>query len=107
MDMRPETMERITTRALADKFIEEQIAAIKEQVSHASAVLILAGLYSSYSKWIDKEIQIAQTEFLYPKPIIAVEPWGSERTSRKVKDAADRVVKWNSKSIIDAIKDLG
>ena len=27
-DMRPETMERITTRALADKFIEEQLAEI-------------------------------------------------------------------------------
>lgn len=37
--------------------------AIKEQISHASVVLILAGVYSSYSKWIDKEITIAQTEF--------------------------------------------
>ena len=28
---RPEEMERITTRALADAFIEEQIAAVKAQ----------------------------------------------------------------------------
>ena len=28
--------------------------AIKEQISHASVVLILAGVYSTYSKWIDK-----------------------------------------------------
>ena len=42
---------------------KELYDAIKEQISHASVVLILAGVYSSYSKWIDKEIKIAQTEF--------------------------------------------
>lgn len=86
---------------------KELYAAIKEQISHASVVLILAGVYSSYSKWIDKEIKIAKTEFNIAKPIIAVEPWGSEKTSMSVKDAANSIVKWNSKSIIDAIKVLG
>ncbi len=81
--------------------------AIKEKISHASVVLILAGVYSSYSKWIDKEITIAQTEFNSPKKIIAVEPWGAQRTSAKVKNAADAIVGWNSKSVIDAIKRLG
>lgn len=80
--------------------------AIKEQISHASVVLILAGVYSSYSKWIDKEITIAQTEFNSPKKIIAIEPWGAQKTSTKVKNAADSIVGWNSKSVIDAIKNL-
>lgn len=82
-------------------------AAIKEQISHASVVLILAGIYSTYSKWINKEIDIAQNGFLLPKPIIAIQPWGAEKTSTVVKEAADKIVKWNSKSIIDAIKELG
>lgn len=86
---------------------KELYAAIKEQISHASVVLILAGVYSSYSKWIDKEIKISNEEFYTKKPIIAIEPFASERTSRKVKDAADKVVKWNTKSIVEAIKDLG
>lgn len=81
--------------------------AIKAQVSKASVVIIMAGVYSTYSKWINKEIEIAQTEFLIPKPIIAVEPWASEKTSVKVKDAADKIVGWNSSSIINAIKELG
>lgn len=81
--------------------------AIKEQISHASVVLILAGVYSSYSKWINKEISIAKKEFVYPKGIIAIEPFASERTSKVVKDAADEIVKWNSKSIIDAIRRIG
>ncbi|WP_303841920.1 TIR domain-containing protein [Selenomonas ruminantium] len=81
--------------------------AIKEQISHASVILILAGVYSSYSKWIDKEIKIAKREFYIPKPIIAIQPWGSEKTSKVVKDAADKIVGWNCKSIVDAVKQLG
>lgn len=80
--------------------------AIREQISHASVVLILAGVYSTYRRWIKNEIYIAKNEFYYPKPIIAVEYWGAERTSLFVKDAADKIVKWNSNSIIGAIKEL-
>ena len=65
-------------------------------------VLILADVYSSYSKWIDKEIKIAKGEFSAAKSIIAIEPWGAEKTSKKVKDAADKTVGWNNKSVIDA-----
>ena len=43
MDKRPETMERITTRALADKFIEEQLAEIKAQVGDKKVLLALSG----------------------------------------------------------------
>lgn len=38
------------------------------------------------------------------KKIIAIEPWGAERTSVIVKFAADQVVKWNTDSIISAIR---
>ena len=40
---RPEEMERITTRALADAFIEEQIAAVKAQVGYKKVLLALSG----------------------------------------------------------------
>lgn len=81
--------------------------AIKSQMQSASVVLILAGVYSSYSKWIDKEIQIAKNEFYIPKKIIAIEPWGSEKTSLKVKNNADKIVAWNTSSIVNAIRELG
>ena len=42
-DIRPETMERITTRALADRFIEEQLAEIKAQVGDKKVLLALSG----------------------------------------------------------------
>lgn len=85
----------------------ELYKAIKMQIAKASVIIILAGVYSTYSKWIKKEIKIAQTEFETAKKIIAVEPWASERTSIIVKTAADKIVGWNSSSIIKAIKELG
>jgi GMP synthase (glutamine-hydrolysing) len=39
-NVRPETMERITTKELADKFIEEQVAAVREQVGEDGKVLL-------------------------------------------------------------------
>lgn len=75
--------------------------AIREQMKHASCVLILAGVYATYSKWINIEIDLANE---MGKKIIAVEPWGAERTSKVVKDNADHIVKWNTSSIVNAIK---
>ena len=81
-------------------------AAIKKKIAPSSVVLILAGVYGSYSKWIDKEIQIAQTEFSVPKPIIAIKPRGSQRTSTKVTLAADKTVGWSTESVVFAIREL-
>ena len=75
--------------------------AIRNQMQHASCVLILAGVYASYSKWINIEIDLAKD---MGKKIIAVEGWGAEKTSTVVKDAADVVVKWQTKSIVSAIR---
>ena len=43
LNKRPETMERITTKALADAFIEEQIAAVRAQVGDKKVLLALSG----------------------------------------------------------------
>lgn len=79
-------------------------AAIKEQMSYASCVLVLAGVYSTYSKWINIELDLAQTGFNIPKKIVAIEPWGAEKTSSVVKAKADEIVKWQTSSIVKAIR---
>ena len=81
--------------------------AIKVQMQSCSVILILAGVYATYSRWINKEIDLAQNGFDTKKKIIAIEPWGSEKTSQVVKESADKVVKWQASSIIAAIKELG
>ncbi len=42
-NVRPETMERITTKALADAFIAEQVKEIREQVGDKKVLLALSG----------------------------------------------------------------
>ncbi len=81
-------------------------AAIRQNMAPTSTVLILAGVYATYSKWINEEIDLAESGFSIRKPIIAIEPWGSERTSARVKNAADRVVGWNTESVVRAIREL-
>lgn len=76
-------------------------AAIRNQMQHASCVLVLAGVYSTYSRWIKIELELAAE---MGKKIIAIEPWGAERTSAIVKCYADEIVKWQGASIVKAIR---
>lgn len=63
--------------------------------------LLWQGGYSTYSKWINIEIELAKS---MNKKIIAIEPWGVEKTSTVVKSAADVIIKWNTDSIVSAIR---
>lgn len=74
---------------------------LRIQMRTCHVVLILAGVYSSYSEYIQMEIQIAKE---LNKPIIAIEHWGSEKTSLVVKNNAKCIVGWNTSSIVDAIR---
>lgn len=81
-------------------------AAIKRQMQYASVVVIMAGVYSTYSKWINIEVNLAQHGFTAKKPILAIKPWASTRVSTTVSKAADKMVGWNSQSIANSIKEL-
>ncbi len=83
---------------------KELYNAIFNKIRFCNCVLILAGVYSTYSKWINKEIQICNTEFISKKPIIGISPWGQERVSAIVSQNASIIVGWNTQSIVDAIK---
>jgi hypothetical protein len=78
--------------------------AIENKMRGTNCIIIMAGVYSTYSKWINKEIEIAKS---YGKPIIAIEPWASTRTSSVVKSNANIIVKWQGASIAKAIRTFG
>lgn len=78
--------------------------AIKNKMMFCNVVLIMAGKYATYSKWIKCEIRIAKEDF--SKPIIGIRPWANEQVSLVVSNAADRLVRWNSNSIVSAIREL-
>jgi hypothetical protein len=84
--------------AQTDKQLEE---AIENKIRPCSAVLIMAGMYSTYSKWINKEIEIAKR---MGKVIIAIKPFGAERISTVVRNAAHAECAWNTNSIVGAIR---
>ncbi len=76
--------------------------AIERQIKPCSAIVIMAGKYATFSKWIKKEIVIAKR---LGKPIIAVKPWANTQVSDVVRENADVLVGWNGSSIVNTIKE--
>lgn len=77
--------------------------ALFNQISRSHIVVIPTGMYANYSKWIQKEIDGAGG---YSKPILAVNPWGAQRTSNIVSSASTKIVGWNKNSVISSIWEL-
>lgn len=77
--------------------------AIYNQIKRSHVIVIPTGMYASYSEWIQKEID---GSIEYEKPILAVNPWGQQRTASVVSGAAAMTVGWNSQSVIKGIWDL-
>lgn len=86
--------------------IAELRQAIRQQMAPCSVVLILAGVYATYSQWINEEIDLAKEGFRDPKPIVAIAPWGSQYISSTVRASADQIVRWNTESVVSAIRAL-
>ena len=63
-------------------------------------MIILSGMYATYSEWITYEID---TAINYNKFIIGVKPWGQERVPEKVAMNADVMIGWNKNSLIEAV----
>ena len=80
----------------------ELYSAILQKIALADVVVIPVGMYASYSKWIQKEID--GSTYLRV-PILAVTPWGQKRASR-VAAAAAKEVGWASRSVVQGIWDL-
>jgi hypothetical protein len=80
-----------------DKALKEKIF---NKIALCHVVVIPTGMYTNYSKWIQKELDGCAG---YQKPILAVNPWGQERKSTVVQSAATETVGWNKQTVIDAI----
>lgn len=74
---------------------------LPNQISPASVIIILSGMYVPRHEWILKEIEISQR---FNKPIIGVKPWGSQVVPTAVQSVAKEIVGWNTASIVDAIR---
>lgn len=79
--------------------------AIKDQMVFCDVVVVMAGKYATYSKWIQHEIAIAKN-YAVPKPVLAIRPWANTQVSSVVIQNADQLVSWSTSSIVSAIRAL-
>ncbi|GAB7011741.1 TIR domain-containing protein [Halolamina salina] len=73
---------------------------IRDQMRSASVVLVLSGMYVTYSDWIQEEIEMANE---MEKPIIGVIPAENDRVPGIVQDHAVELVEADGKAILNAI----
>ena len=73
---------------------------IRNKIKGCSKVVVLAGSYAE-RYWIKREVEIANE---MGKEIIAVRPWGQSYVPPFLNKKADKIVGFNSKSIIEHIK---
>ncbi len=75
---------------------------IERNIKWSTVVVVIAGVYASYSSSIKREVRLAKQN---SKPTLAIIPWGSNRTS-DIKNKCDVVVGGYTDSIVSAIKEL-
>lgn len=80
-------------------YIKRRLA---ERIAGSCCVLGLAGVYASHSDWMEWELAKAVALDI---PIIGVVPRGQERISTRVSSRSVIDVRWNTESIVKAIRD--
>jgi hypothetical protein len=74
---------------------------LRNKILGSNIVLALAGIYASHSDWMIWEMEIAKVNDI---PIIGIIPRGQERVSAEVYNRSKNDVKWNTESIVEAIR---
>ncbi len=74
--------------------------AIETQMKECSCLVILAGVYEEFKRWINLELDAAKKLKI---PVILVEAVSPKHTNFKEKRAAVATVKWDVKELGDAI----
>lgn len=74
---------------------------LRQKIENSNIVLGIAGMYASHSDWmsweLDKAIELGV-------PIVGVIPRGQERISTTVSSRSKEDVRWNTESIVTAIR---
>jgi hypothetical protein len=75
---------------------------LKEKILSSDIVIVIAGMFAAHSKWIAWELETAHNNSI---PVIAVIPRGQEKIPRIVTNLANEDVRWNTESIVAAIRE--
>jgi hypothetical protein len=91
-----------------DKAFEKMTGAqlgeqLRKQISPVNCAVIIGGMWANHSAWIQFELDTAVN---MGKPILGVRPRGAQRMPTAITDVADKVVSWNSDSIVAGIREI-
>lgn len=74
---------------------------LKDRIKSSNIVLALAGIYATHSDWMIWELDTAKENGI---PILGIIPRGHERVSTEVYSRSKLDVRWNTESIVEAIR---
>lgn len=74
---------------------------ITNKIRPSQITLVISGMYGAYSDWMRYEID---ESVRLGKPIIGIYPWGQTYAPLYVTSHATEMVRWNTDSIINAIR---
>ena len=77
---------------------------LKQKILNSDIVLGLAAIYASHSEWMKWELETAKNNSI---PIVGVIPRAQERISSEVYSRSIVDVRWNTESIVSAIRSHG
>jgi len=84
--------------SMNEPYVRKRLA---ERIQESHIMLVIGAVYATRSEWMPWEMKAAQ---LYDVPIIGVIPWGNRYVSTVVQQHAVEIVRWNTESIVAAIR---
>ncbi|HSO26287.1 MAG TPA: TIR domain-containing protein [Methanobacteriaceae archaeon] len=94
--------ENHSNNVLSGKSDKEELKnALKDTINKVEMVIILAGLYPTYSNMIMAVLELAQA---LEKPVLLIRPYGMEDVPKELEEASNGVIGWSASCIAGAIK---
>lgn len=76
---------------------------LKRKILDSDVFIVVAGMYTAYSDWMEWEINTAVNNGV---PILGIRPRSAQRIPSLVSDNAGAIVGWYTPSIVNAIRQL-
>lgn len=76
---------------------------LRKQIRPVNCAIIIGGMWANHSDWIKFEMDFVTS---IAKPILGVRPRGAQVMPTAIVLAADKIVNWNSDSIVAGIREI-
>lgn len=81
-------------------------AEMRKQMANTQMLIVQAGTYERFARWIEEEINLAHYGYQVRRPVLAIVPFDAPPRMGTLLERADRVVMWSHGSILNAVQDL-